>query len=249
MIPQAIFRSLFGAAMTALVVSCIASVAFAQQTDTASPLTLKQAVTIALEKNPQRKAALADTKAAAADVREARSILLPHVTFSETATRGNDPVYVFGSRLRQQRFTSADFGLNLLNTPTPLNNFSSRFGGTWNLFDSFASWRGVHRAERGKEAAEHQLERADQEVVFGVVNAYDNELLAKKELEVAEQATKTAQAIFDRSKARVESGVVVESDLLNAQVRLASRKQELIRAQKPVPGARRIGDCHGNFRG
>jgi len=218
--------------MAVLLTLCIpVVVTSAQEPQHASSLTLQQAVTIALEKNPQRKAALAETKAAAADIREARSFLLPHVTFSEMATRGNDPVYVFGSRLRQQRFTSADFALNLLNTPTPLNNFSSRFSGTWNLFDSFASWRAVHRAERGNEAAEHQLERADQEVVFGVVNAYDDVLLAKKELEVAEQATKTAQAIFDRSKARVESGVAVESDLLNAQVRQAARKQELIRAQ------------------
>lgn len=235
---QAIFRSLSGAAVTALMTLCLASAVSAQQSQEVSPLTLKQAVTMALERNPERKAALADTKAAAADVKEARSFLLPHVTFSETAMRGNDPVYVFGSKLRQQRFTTADFSLNSLNTPPPLNNYSSRFGGTWNLFDSFASWRGVHRAELGKEAAEHQLERADQEVVFGVVNAYEGVVLAKKDLEVAEQATKTAQAIFDRSKVRVDSGVAVESDLLNAQVRLAARKQELIRAQNNVSLAR-----------
>lgn len=235
---QAILRNRSIAALTALVAICVPSAALAQQAQEPSPLTLKQAVTIALEKNPERKAALADTKAAAADIKEARSFLLPHVTFSETATRGNDPVYVFGSKLRQQRFTAADFSLNSLNTPPPLNNYTSRFGGTWNLFDSFASWRGVYRAELGKQAAEHQLERADQEVVFGVVNAYDAVLLAKKELEVAEQATKTAQAIFDRSKARVESGVAVESDLLNAQVRLAARKQELIHAQNNVSLAR-----------
>jgi outer membrane protein len=235
---QSIFGLLASAATAAFLALCLPSTAHSQETREASSLTLKQAVTIALEKNPERKAALADTKAAGADVKEARSFLLPHVTFSETATRGNDPVYVFGSKLRQQRFTAADFSLNLLNTPPPLNNYSSRFGATWNLFDSFASWRGVDRAEHGKEAAEHQLERADQEVVFGVVNAYDGVLLAKKELEVAEQATKTAQAIFDRSKARVESGVAVESDLLNAQVRLAARKQELIRAQNNLSLAR-----------
>jgi outer membrane protein len=235
---QAIFRSISGAAITALIALCMASLAPAQESRDASSLTLKQAVTIALEKNPERKAALADTKAAAADVKEARSFLLPHLAFSETATRGNDQVYVFGGKLRQQRFTTADFSLNLLNTPPPLNNYSSRLGATWNLFDSFASWRGVNRAERGKDAAEHQLERADQEVVFGVVNAYEGVLLAKKEQAVAEQATKTAQAIFDRSKARVESGVAVESDLLNAQVRLAARKQELIRAQNNLSLAR-----------
>ena len=153
-----------------------------------SPLTLQQAVNIALEKNPQRKAALADTKAASADVKEARSFLLPHVTFSETATRGDDPVYVFGSKLRQQRFTTADFALNILNTPAPFGNFATRFGGTWNLFDSFASWRAVNRAERVKDAAGHQLERTDQEIVFRVVDSYYGVLLARKQLEVAEQS-------------------------------------------------------------
>jgi outer membrane protein len=204
---------------------------FAQQAQQRSPLTLRQAVNIALEKNPERKAALADTKAASADVKGARSFLLPHVTFSETATRGDDPIYAFGTKLRQQRFTMGDFALNQLNTPAPIGNFATRFGGTWNLFDSFASWHAVDRADRVRDAAGHQLERTDQEIVFHVVDSYYAVLLAKKQLDVADQAMKTAQAILDRSKNRFESGVVVESDYLSAQVRLATRKQELIRAQ------------------
>jgi len=195
-------------------------------------------VSIALEKNPERKAALADTRAASADVKEARSFLLPHVNFSETATRGNDPVYVFGSKLRQQRFTTADFALNVLNTPAPFGNFATRFGGTWNLFDSFGSWRAVNRAERVKDAAGHQLERTDQEIIFRVVDSYYGVLLAKKQLEVAGQSMKTAQAILDQSKDRFDSGVVVESDLLSAKVRLAARKQELIRTQNTLALAR-----------
>jgi outer membrane protein len=210
----------------------------AQQAPQPSPLSLQQAVNISLEKNPERKAALADTKASSADVRAARSFLLPHVTFSETATRGNDPVYVFGSKLRQQQFTTADFALNTLNTPTPLSNFATRFGGTWNLFDSSASWRAVNRAERLKDASGHQLERTEQEIIFRVVDSYYAVLLAKKQLEVAEQSMKTAQAILLRSTDRFESGVVVESDLLSAKVRLATRKQELIRAQNNLALAR-----------
>ncbi len=202
-----------------------------QQAQQPTSLSLQQAVNIALEKNPQRKTALADTRAASADVKEARSSLLPHVAFSEIATRGNDPVYVFGSKLRQQRFTTGDFALNVLNTPTPFGNFATRFGGTWNLFDSFASWHAVNRVERMKDATGHQLDRTDQEIVFRVVDSYYTVLVARKQLEAAEQAMKTAQAILGRSKDRFESGVVVESDYLSAQVRLASRKQELIHAQ------------------
>jgi outer membrane protein len=212
--------------------------ASAQQSPEAHVLTLSEAVKIALEKNPQRKAALADSRAASANVREARSILLPHVTFSETATRGTDPVYVFGSRLRQQRFTTADFALNSLNTPTPFGNYATRFGGTWNLFDSLASWRGVDRAKSAQQASTQQLARTEQEIVFLVVDSYYGVLLAKKQQQLAEQSLKTAQAILDRSKDRYESGVAVESDTLSAQVRLAARKQELIRAQNSLALAR-----------
>jgi outer membrane protein len=203
----------------------------AQQAAEPSLLTLQQAVKIALEKNPLRKAALADTRVASADVREARSVLMPRLMFSETATRGNDPVYVFGSELRQQRFTAADIALNKLNTPLPFGNFSTRFGGSWNLFDSFASWHGVNRAKEMNEAAGHQLERTDQEIVFRVVDAYYAVLLASKQLEVTEQAVQTSQSIMDRSRARFDSGLVVESDLLTAKVRMAARQQELIRAR------------------
>ncbi|HYU46649.1 MAG TPA: TolC family protein [Terriglobales bacterium] len=197
----------------------------------AAPLSVSQAVRIALEENPLKKAALADTRATSAGVLEARSFLMPRITFSETATRGNDPVYVFGSKLRQQRFTTNDFTLNRLNTPLPLGNFTTRFGGTWNLFDSLASWHGVRRAQDMNDAAAHQLDRTSQEIVFRVVQAYYGALLAGKQVEVADQAAKTAKAIMERSQGRFDSGLVVESDLLSAKVRLASREQELIRAR------------------
>lgn len=229
-----------------LLALCVPHAAFPQQTKQSSPLTLQQAVAIALEKNPERKAALADTKAASADVQQARSALLPHVTFSETATESNDPVYVFGSKLRQQRFTSADFALNVLNTPAPYGNFATRIGGTWNVFDSFASWRAINRAQLLKQATGHQLDRTDQEIIFRVVDSYYGVLLAKKQLEVAEQAMKTALAILDRSKDRYETGVVVQSDFLSAQVRMATRKQEFIRAQNNLALARaELGSAMG----
>jgi len=212
--------------------------ASAQQEVQPSSLTLQQAVTIALEKNPLRKAAMADTKAASAGVREARSFLMPHLSFSETATRGDDPVYVFGSKLRQQRFTTADFALNQLNSPLPFGNFATRFGASWTLFDSFASWHGINQAKQMNEAAGHQLDRTQQEIIFRVVSSYYDVLLAAKELGVAEQSAKTAQSIMERSQARFDSGLTVESDLLTAKVRMAARQQEVIRAGNTLEVAR-----------
>src|SRR5215469_3640837 len=226
-----IARGALLALLLAAILSFAAGKMFSQALPEASPISLQQAASIALEKNPLRKAALADSKAASAGVREAQSSLMPHVSFSELASRGNDPVYVFGSKLRQQRFSTNDFALHQLNTPLPFSNFTTRLGGTWNLFDSFASWHGVTRAKEMNTAVVHQLERTDQEILFRVVQSYYGVLLAAKQLEVAEQAEKTAKSIMERSEVRFDTGLVVESDLLNAKVRLAGREQERIRAR------------------
>jgi outer membrane protein len=202
------------------------------------PLTLPEAVQMTLDRNPLHKAALADTKAAWATVREARAPLFPRLMFAENFTRGNDPVFVFGTRLRQQTFTGKDFDLSSLNRPTPIGNYASRFSGQWSLFDSLQSWMGLDRAKFMSQAAGQQLSRTDQELVFQTVQAYYGVLLAQKQSQLAEQTVKTAEAIERQSRARVESGVAVDSDLLSAQVLMSSRKQETIARQNELALAR-----------
>lgn len=243
-VPLCAASSLAGRAV-AIRVSRLAFVAMAIAVPVASasaqnttPLTLPQAVSMALEKNPTHKAAIADVQIGTAGIREARAPLMPKITFTESAVRGNDPVYVFGSRLRQQNFTVADFALNRLNTPTPTSNFSSRFSGQWSLFDGLQSWYGVSRAKYMKQAAEQQLDRNDQELEYQAVEAYYGTLLAQRQMQVAGAGLETAQAIEASSRARVESGMVVQSDLLSAQVATAARKQELISAQNALALAR-----------
>ena len=192
------------------------------------PLSLAEAVRMTLANNPMHKAALAETKAASAGIREARAPMLPRITFAENFTAGNDPVFVFGTKLRQQIFTAQDFELNSLNRPTPIGNYTSRFSGQWNLFDSTQSWKALDRAKYLNFAANEQLNRTDQELVYQTVQAYYGVLLAQKQVQVAEDAVKTVEAIERQSRARVESGVAVDSDLLSAQVQSSTRQQELI---------------------
>ncbi len=201
-------------------------------------LTLRDAVATSLEKNPVRKAAVFEQRAAASDVGLAKSALLPQIGFAEGYQRSNDPVFVFGSRLRQRSFTAADFALNRLNTPTPFSNFATRFSGNWQLFDSGVSWLRLRQAKGMDQVAARKLERSDQELVMRVVEAYTGLLLAVKQQQVAEDALKTSQSILDRSRASVQAGMVVESDLLSAQVNQAGRQQELIRARNAVALAR-----------
>ena len=210
------------------VVVAIIALAVAAVAQEATPLTLADAAKMTLANNPMHKAALADTKATSAGVREARAPMLPRIMFAENFTGGNDPVFVFGAKLRQQEFTAADFALNSLNRPTPFGNYASRFSGQWNLFDSTQSWKALDRAKFMNVAAEQQLNRTDQELVFQTVQAFYGVLLAQKQVQVAEDAVKTVEAIEQQSRARVESGMAVDSDLLSAQVQHSARQQELI---------------------
>lgn len=198
------------------------------------PITLSEAVRTALDKNPMRKAALAETKIANTGVQEARSSFFPRISFSESALRGNDPVYVFGTKLRQQRFAMSDFSLNQLNTPNPIGDFTSKFSGQWRLFDSMQNIRAMERARKMQEAANQQFQRADQELIARVVQSYYGMLLAQRRVSVAEESLKTAQSIEEHSRTRVESGMTVNADLLSAQVLTASREQELIRARNDL---------------
>ena len=129
----------------------------------------------------------------------------------------------------------SDFvGLQLLISLTSRWSFAktiSRFSGQWNAFDGLQRWHGVNRAKYMQQAVEQQLDRTDQELVYQALKAYFGVLFARKQEQVAEDALKTAQGIEASSRARVDSGMVVDSDLLSARVVTSRCKQELIAAQ------------------
>ena len=119
-----VFVALFACAWTAA--------AQAQQ----QPLTLRGAVDQALEKNPALQASKDQADASHARVGEARAGWFPRLDVSQGFTRGNNPIYVFGSLLTQRQFTAANFNLSRLNAPTPLDNFQTRIDGQMSIFDS-----------------------------------------------------------------------------------------------------------------
>jgi outer membrane protein TolC len=195
------------------------------------PLTLRQAVNEALGQSPEAAIARAGTLDAKLGASMARTQLLPQLGFTEDISRGDDPVYVFGSKLRQHRFTLADFAVNALNEPLPTGNFSTRFSGSWMAFDSFKTQKEIHRADLFKESASSSAKAVDQQIVFRVVAAYQQVLYAQREIAVAEHEQDTAAALLNSVGEHVKAGLAVESDRMSAQVNAAMRKEELISAQ------------------
>src|SRR5579863_1354337 len=145
------------------------------------PLLLRQAIQQALKQNPNGNVACANAKEATAGVTLARSQLLPQLSFTEDMSRGNDPVYVFGTKLRQQRFTATDFALSSLNRPSPVGNFASRLSGSWQAFDSFRIEKTIRSAEMMRDSAATAAKAVDQQIVFDVVHAYQAVLYAERQ--------------------------------------------------------------------
>lgn len=210
----------------ALVLCCLRVGAPAQP-----PLTLRHAIEQALKHNPDADTARAGVEEAKAGRALAHTAFLPQVGFTEEISRGDDPVYAFGTRLRQQRFTQADFALDALNRPNALGNFSTRLSATWLAFDSFHTQKVVGSATFFQKSAESSAKAVDQKVVLGVVQAYQAILYAERETATAQHEVATAEALLSSVNDHVHAGLAVESDRMSAEVNLAACKQALIAAQ------------------
>lgn len=210
----------------------------AAQEAAAPPLTLAHAVQIALQKNPQLQSAADATDAAAARVGQSKAAWYPRLDFSEGFTRGNNPVYVFGTLLTQRQFTAANFDLARLNTPAPLNNFQTRFEGQMLLFDSGQRRFAVRGAKDARTAADFAKEQARQDLILRVVRAYYGLIVAKEEEAASGEALRAAQANQQKTENLQKAGLVVDSDLLSAKVFSAQMNVREIRAKNGVELAR-----------
>ena len=197
-------------------------------------LSLSKAVELALKNNPRVRAAFSGKEMVDAQLREAQGGRWPLLQFSETFTRSNNPVFVFGSLLEQGRFGPQNFDIGSLNNPEPLNNFRTAMNLKWPVFDQLQSSTRVSQARIGQEQAELQKEMVGQQVRFEVIRAYYGVLISQERKKVAEEAVKMAEAERKRIEDLFNSGLVVQSDLLSSQVQEAEFRQTQVQAEGDI---------------
>jgi len=230
--------------MTGLIAAvAAASIILAAPAPQQSVLTLEQAVDAALENNQRIAIGEAGIDEAAAGMRQAGSYRLPRVDFTYLFQRTNNPVYVFGNLLRQQQFTAENFDLDRLNNPDALNNFTPQITVTQPIWVGGRVSRRMEAAELAHEAAGHQQVRTRQEVVFDTVDAYSGAVLARRHLAVAREAKANAEAHVELATRMRDGGLVVDSDVLQAQVRTSEANEAVARASSAVA----ISEANLNF--
>jgi len=200
-------------------------------------VTLKQAISLALERNNLLKAA--DYRKAAAEhgVAASRSRWFPRVFLDEAFAASNAPTRVFMMKLDQGRFTDNDFLISNLNHPASATDFRTAFSLEQPIFDLSIPY-GVELA--GKDAEQSGLFRDQraEEVGFRVMASYLEVQKAEALLAAAEQAVRDAAEHRRLARVRSEAGMGLKSDELRTGAYLAEMEERRIAADNDLLLAR-----------
>ncbi|MCC6862112.1 MAG: TolC family protein [Bryobacterales bacterium] len=203
-----------------------------------SPLSLKDAVRMALEKHPAVEASRAGEQAAGTRIRQARSGYLPKLNYSESWQRSNNPVFVFSSLLTQHQFTEQNFRIDTLNRPDALNNFQSQLIVDQVLYDAGQTGKAVKAANLAHGIASESKRRTDLDVIMNTTRAYYGAVLASENVKVAQESVKSAEADLQRAEAVRAAGMATDADVLSIRVHLAGMREQAIRAANDLEVAR-----------
>jgi outer membrane protein len=201
-------------------------------------LSLSEAVTRALEHNPDLAIDAPGQAAARSEFKAAKAGYLPRIDFEQSYLAGDNPVFVFGTLLTQRQFTVNNFALPSLNNPESIDNLQTRATLQQNIWDFGRTRARREQAQMGINMAGQLHEEHKLQVLLSVFESYYSTSLASDALETARLALHSAEAIESQAKARVESGLAVEADLLRSRVYLASAKQQEIQALGQLDTAR-----------
>lgn len=200
-------------------------------------LTLVEAVTRALESNPDLAIDEPYRKAAQAEFKAARAGYLPRIDFEQSYLAGNNPVFVFSTLLTQEKFAAANFDLPVLNSPSSEDNWQSRATLQQTIWDFGRTRIRRQMANMGIQKADQSHEVHIQQVLLAVVDTYYATTLSRVSLETARLALRSAESIEAQAKSRVDTGLSVEADLLRSRVYLSTAKQQEIQASGRLENA------------
>jgi outer membrane protein TolC len=196
-----------------------------------SDLSIVEAYKKALESSPVMHRARAASEQADAEVDRAISAFLPKVDLELGYSHSNKPPKVFSDKLNQQEFSPEDFEIERLNDPGYRDNWGARVIFTQPLFNQGREYIGYLMADTGKELASIRLDGTIQRLLYMVEKAFCEVLLAKENVDVLQQALKTAKNNELLADSRHKTGMALRSDVLNAQVHRTETERELIQAE------------------
>ncbi|HKK93600.1 MAG TPA: TolC family protein [Longimicrobiales bacterium] len=232
-------RTLLGMAVAVVAIFGSPAPGVAQAVET--EWTLDEAVARALASHRPLEATRAEAQAALRGASAAEAERWPTLGLSAGGVYSDDPVAVFGTRLRQQRFTQADFDVAALNDPDALGDWNAGLQARWSPLD-FSRDSEIERSRILARAAEAGAERQAEVVVYRTRALYASAVMAEARLSTATSSLEAARATRDIVARRVDQGFLMERDLLRTEAALAGAIADSVRARASLEDARdRLG--------
>jgi outer membrane protein TolC len=191
------------------------------------PLSLAEAIRIALDQSPDLETAEHRTNAAHAAIDQTEAAFYPQVRMSGGYAATNDSVQAFMMTLGQRDFDpTANF-----NHPSTTDNLNIRFKAIYSIYNGGRDRAGREAALATSEAQQQQLAATQNALVLEVTRAFHTIRKARRLVEVERAATASMEANLAVAQSRFEQGLALKSDVLDAEVRLAEAREREVRAQ------------------
>ena len=198
-------------------------------------LTVADAMVRARDRHPELARVRSDRRAREADARGSLATYLPVVTAEWSVVRTNDPVAVFGSKLRQGRFAATDLGLDALNQPAAISNAVVGITIEQPLITP-EGWLGRRAALAGAEAGRLAESRAHQMAAFDALRVYFAAVVVEARVAVLDTALAAGRETLRQVRALRREGVVTGVD-----EQLALSRVSELEAARAMADAERIG--------
>jgi outer membrane protein TolC len=199
---------------------------------------LGAAVDAVLQRNPGVAGAKYRVQEADAALRETQMKRMPSLTVNSAFTRGDNPVYAFGTLLEQRSFTQADFSLDSLNSPGLLSNFKNSFELGVPLFTGFQLQSFERLGRLGRDAAASGQELIVADTRYAVTESFLRVLLQQELSQALAERIAASGAEIDNARKLKEKGLVLGSDYYAAQAILGGLKAWRAQVESGLESAR-----------
>lgn len=204
----------------------------------AESLSLDQAVSYALDHNPDLLAAREQASASGARTRAARGARLPSLGLSYSARASDNPLDAFATKLNTRQVTTPDFDPARLNHPGTSDLYMTQLALRVPVYTGGRLSASFRNAEEMEKNARLQYERARAITAFQTLRAYLNVQATQESLVIADDAVTAAQQHARTTAQLSREGRIVVSDKLTAEVSLAAVQSQREQAATRLDTAR-----------
>jgi outer membrane protein len=202
--------------------------------DKAEPrLTLKDAVQLALKRNPEMRIAQDEMDELNGKITEVKSGAFPQVTFQGYGLRMRDP-----SILNSSSFDKVPKEFKDALIPEASNMFDLGFDVKQPIFTAGKVRTALKLARESLSEKDASRESVRQQLTFRVFLAFNDFLLAEANREVVKETQQQRLSHLEQARIRFKNGVATEIDVLRSEVNVANMEPDLIRADSRVRLAR-----------